>query len=240
MVATASGSSRRCTSAVGLLGLGWMVVSASGALLERSIVDRMVGGAERLVFEGGPMLVPPLQAGQGEPAPRRRRWRRARYGGGVPAAVDRRDGQARGAEGEGAAAARARDGKGASGIRRARKQRASPSAPASRSRPPSRRSSRQCEGRTAARCRVAVRRSRNWLATPSATCLPTPQRFEGETLADPLEGVDYGRCVAKIMRRSDGTPWIHSFAHGRTIYELKLDAATVRRAMEGAAKSDVV
>ena len=34
------------------------------------------------------------------------------------------------------------------------------------------------------------------------------------------------------MRRADGTPWIHSFAHGRTIYELKHDAASVRKAME--------
>ena len=39
--------------------------------------------------------------------------------------------------------------------------------------------------------------------------LADPDRFEGETMADPLEGVDYGRCCAKIMRRSDGTPWIH-------------------------------
>ena len=44
-----------------LAGLGWMMVSTSGALLERSIVDRMVGGPERLVFEGGPVLAPPLQ-----------------------------------------------------------------------------------------------------------------------------------------------------------------------------------
>ena len=44
-----------------LAGLGWMMVSTSGALLERSIVDRMVGGPERLVFESGPVLVPPLQ-----------------------------------------------------------------------------------------------------------------------------------------------------------------------------------
>src|SRR4029079_11102200 len=42
-------------------GLGWMIVSSSGALLERSIVDRMVGGPERLVFEGGPDLAPLLQ-----------------------------------------------------------------------------------------------------------------------------------------------------------------------------------
>ena len=50
----------------------------------------------------------------------------------------------------------------------------------------------------------------------------------------------YGRCVAKIMRRADGTPWIHSFAHGRTIYELKHDATSVRKAMESAAKDKVV
>jgi hypothetical protein len=42
------------------------------------------------------------------------------------------------------------------------------------------------------------------------------------------------------MRRHDGTPWIHSFAHGRTIYELKYDAAGIRKAMEAVAKEDVV
>ena len=42
------------------------------------------------------------------------------------------------------------------------------------------------------------------------------------------------------MRRADGTPWIHSFAHGLTAYELKYDAAAVRKAMEKAAKEDVV
>jgi len=70
--------------------------------------------------------------------------------------------------------------------------------------------------------------------------LANPDLYEDETLADPLEGEAYGRCVAKIMRRTDGTPWIHSFAHGRTIYELKQDAASVRKAMEKAAKDDVV
>jgi hypothetical protein len=60
------------------------------------------------------------------------------------------------------------------------------------------------------------------------------------TLADPLEGVAYGTCKALIMRREDGSPWIHSFAHGRTIYELKHDAASVHEAIEKAAKGDVV
>jgi hypothetical protein len=39
-----------------LAGFGWRMVSKSGALLERSLVDRMVGGPERLVFEGAPIL----------------------------------------------------------------------------------------------------------------------------------------------------------------------------------------
>ena len=43
-----------------LAGFGWMMVGVAGHLLERSIVDRMVGGPERLVFEGAPILVPPL------------------------------------------------------------------------------------------------------------------------------------------------------------------------------------
>jgi hypothetical protein len=59
-------------------------------------------------------------------------------------------------------------------------------------------------------------------------------------LADPLEGIAYGKCKAKIMLRADGTPWIVSFAHGRTTYELKLDAAGIRAAMDAAAKEEVL
>jgi hypothetical protein len=44
-----------------LAGLGWMMVGVGGQLLERSIVDRMVGAAERLVFEGPPVVEPPLR-----------------------------------------------------------------------------------------------------------------------------------------------------------------------------------
>ena len=73
-----------------------------------------------------------------------------------------------------------------------------------------------------------------------ADVLANPDRFVGATLADPLEGVDYGSCKAKIMRRADGTLWINSFAHGRTIYELKPDARAVRAALEAASREEVV
>ncbi len=39
-----------------LAGLGWMMVSGAGQLLERSLVDRTVGAPERLVFEGAPAI----------------------------------------------------------------------------------------------------------------------------------------------------------------------------------------
>jgi hypothetical protein len=64
-----------------------------------------------------------------------------------------------------------------------------------------------------------------------ADVLANPERFDGATLADPLEGVEYGTCKAKIMRRADGTPWVHSFAHGRVIYELRYDTAAINAAL---------
>ena len=70
--------------------------------------------------------------------------------------------------------------------------------------------------------------------------LADPDRFVGATLSDPLEGPKYGRCKAKIMRRTDGTLWIHSFAHGRTIYELKYDAQSIEAAIRTAALSEVL
>jgi hypothetical protein len=71
-----------------------------------------------------------------------------------------------------------------------------------------------------------------------ADVLADPARFEGSNLADPLEGIQYGRCKARIMRRPDGTLWIHSFAHGRTVYELKLDYRAVKAVLEKAAKDE--
>ena len=66
---------------------------------------------------------------------------------------------------------------------------------------------------------------------PVAAVLADPDRFVGETLADPLEGVDYGRCKAKVMRGDDGGLFIHSFAHGRSIYLLRHDARSAKAAI---------
>ena len=56
-----------------------------------------------------------------------------------------------------------------------------------------------------------------------ADVLADPESYIGCTLADPLEGIGYGRCKAMVMRGDDGTLFIHSFAHGRSIYRLRYD-----------------
>jgi putative DNA primase/helicase len=44
-----------------LAGLGWVLPSAAGHALHRTPADAAVGGPERLVFEGAPLVVPPLE-----------------------------------------------------------------------------------------------------------------------------------------------------------------------------------
>jgi hypothetical protein len=73
-----------------------------------------------------------------------------------------------------------------------------------------------------------------------ADVLADPERFVDETLADPLEGIEYGRCKAKVMKADDGGLFIHSFAHGRGIYYLRHDARSAKAAMEKAPANSIV
>ncbi|HWX63081.1 MAG TPA: hypothetical protein VN024_31880, partial [Bradyrhizobium sp.] len=52
-----------------LHGFGWHLIGGAGQLLDRSIVDRMVGFGERLCFEGAPIVVAPLAQDQSKRAP---------------------------------------------------------------------------------------------------------------------------------------------------------------------------
>ena len=66
-----------------------------------------------------------------------------------------------------------------------------------------------------------------------------PAKYQGKTLADPLEGVGYGRCKAKVMIGTEGA-FITSCAHGSiAVYRLKYDADAVRRRI-AATTTDVV
>jgi hypothetical protein len=219
-----------------LAGLCWLNIGASGALLERSIIDRMVGAPERLVFEGPPILEKPLRQ---KPRPAV-----AADGGTLdtlatcpPPTVAE---LARFAEAKAKQAHRleAETVKVRSAFieRQAKRlaERTGMSREAAR-----RVVNRQCEGVLLSDV-VLPFDDEYFTDSTVADVLADPERFEGQTLADPVEGVEYGRCCAKIMLKNDGTPWIHSFAHGRTIYQLKLDARAVRKQMEEAATDKVV
>jgi hypothetical protein len=66
---------------------------------------------------------------------------------------------------------------------------------------------------------------------PVASVLADPDQFVGETLANPLEGAAYGRAKAKLMKADDGGLLIHSFAHGRGLYQLRHDARSAKAAI---------
>jgi hypothetical protein len=221
-----------------LAGLGWYMVGASGQLLERSIVDRMVGAPERLVFEGGPILEPPLAQDRDSRRPR------AVEGGALDTAAacppltivekarieELRAKETHRLAPEAAKVRTAYIEQKAGDI----SKRTGMTMHAAR-----RVIERQCGGILLADV-VLPFDDEEFAGCTGGDVLADPERFEGATLADPVEGVPYGTCVAKIMRRPDGTPWIHSFAHGRATYELKYDAAAVRKAIEQADKSEVV
>ncbi len=56
-----------------------------------------------------------------------------------------------------------------------------------------------------------------------ADVLADPAKYDRATLADPVEGVEYGRGKA-MFYGNEGTPYIHSFAHGESRYFLHSEA----------------
>ena len=205
-----------------LAGMGWMVVGKAGQLLERSIVDRMVGGPERLVFEGPPIVEPPLA----QDATKRRPMV---YSGETLdtfttapplSVVEQRTLQKLKAEAAQRLLPERNKARDAFLTEFAERKGISPSAAA-------RVIDQQCRGVLLPDVPLEFDDA-ELNGANVANILDDPARFEGCTLADPLEGIDYGRGKAKVLRRGDGTPWIHSFAHGRTTYELRYDAESVR------------
>lgn len=212
-----------------LAGLGWMMVGAGGQFLERSIVDRMVGAGERLVFEGAPVLEKPLS-------------QRSR----VPELL--------GTEViDTASACRTFTQVETSELQRLKgteRHRLAPAATKERTRFVTEHAARLAAkpGGSLGRARYAVERlCEKGILLPTVELvfddaelgtvtvgdvLADPDRFIGATLADPLEGIAYGRCKAKVMQNADLSPFVNSFAHGHAVYDLKLDAAAVEEAVK--------
>ena len=220
-----------------LAGLGWLMVGAGGQLLERSIVDRIVGAPERIVFEGAPELDPPLAQDQSARLP-------AVFPGESLDTVTvcppltileqarLRAMRATEANRLGHDAAKARKTFiGEQAQRLVERTGIAPNRAAQIV-------AQQCDGILLPD--VVLPFDDEDLADATvADVLTDPDRFEDATLADPLEGVEYGAGKAKIMRRPDGSVWIHSFAHGRAAYELRYDYRAARTALEMAPPDDV-
>jgi hypothetical protein len=219
-----------------LYGFGWNVLSSSGAQLSRSLVDRMVAGPERLVFEGAPIIAPPLH--QDTTA----RMAVAREG----VVLDTLLACPPLAPAEAVVCRRAKDTAAAalkdeSVVVRKRYVAERAQELAERTAMPLEAARRVIEKQTEGVLYPDIVLPFDDADLDGATVadvLADPKRFEGETLADPIEGIDYGHGKAKIMLRTDGTPWIHSFAHGRTVYELRHDAISARAALDAAAATD--
>ena len=221
-----------------LAELGWMMVGKGGQYLERGIVDRMVYAAERLVFEGAPILHAPLVqdremrapvATEGEPLDSLVICRSLTI-------VERSK---------------------VDSMKAADRHRISPAVNASRQQFVKEHGARIAAKTgitTLAAERIAERQCGGTLLPhvelpfdldELAGCtvgdvLGDPDRFVGATMADPLEGVGYGKTKAKIMQRTDGSLWINSFAHGRVAYELKHDAVSVEAVILAADPADAV
>jgi hypothetical protein len=221
-----------------LAGYGWFVVSVSGQLLERSIVDRMVGGPERLVFEGPPILVGPLAQGVEARRPRVTEGDELDTLAACPPLTI--VGNAKVQELR-IKAKLALIGKAVEAREKYIAQKAGELADRTGVSPLVAREtiSKQCNGELLPSL-VLPFDDPELAGKTVADVLADPAAFVGETLADPLEGIEYGPCKAKVIRRADGTLFINSFAHGGTIYELKFDAAAVRAAMSKAPADEVV
>ena len=214
-----------------LRGLGWHLVGKAGQLLDRSIIDRMVCAPERLVFEAAPDLEPPLK----------QRPRQATVHDGapldtLPACPDLSVHETSRLERLKAAAAFA----------------LKPQAEAAQVAFVREQADKAVErGMDRDRARATAEAWSKGVLRPSVTLdfdnkeigpktvrdvLADPERYVDEALADPIEGVAYGRQTAKVLRHHTmGDPFIHSFAHGGAFYRLVHDAASIEAAIMAAA-----
>jgi hypothetical protein len=221
-------------------GLGWYNVSKSGAFLERSIVDRMVGGPEHLAFEGPPTIEPPLAQDAEARRPVVTRGDVVDTVAVCPSLSLIDQHQVRKLKAE------AKRQLQPDALRAGEKYVAEHTADlVART------------GVSAAAARATIERQAKGVLLPDVvlhldaiddpemdlgghvvtvgTVLDRPAEFEGFTLADPVEGIEAGRCKAKIFRGDDGMPFITSFVHGGRIYLLRYDARAVAACVEHAA-----
>lgn len=217
-----------------LTGYGWIFIDKAGRMHVRSPLDSSVGKAERLFFEGAPVLAPPLK----QDAEKRRCKvvdgdivnTREVFPDLEPAEL--REYAAIVAQLKEASAGKAEIIRKADDEGLAREI-----------------ATKQKIDIKDARARVALRH-RGQLAPQIVIefddpeigaktvdeILADPERYIGETAADPLAGVEYGRCKCMVMRdEREDYLFISSFAHGGAVYRLLPGFGQIERALHAAA-----
>ena len=220
-----------------LAGLGRVVLGDVGQKLVRSIVDVAVASEERLVFEGGPVLKPPLVQ---DPDVRK------------PVAYDGKIVDTKKAIPSLSRQERVR----LDIMIAAQKTALAPEAARLRGA-----ADQKVAEHLVKTTGVAIEEALHQVALRHVGLLPPelelefddgalgvvavkdvmaqPGKYVDETLADPLEGISYGRCKAKVMWGDSGQLIVHSFAHGGAVYRLVHNEATLR-ALIAATDSDAV
>jgi hypothetical protein len=219
-----------------LYGLGWHWIGSAGQLLDRSLVDCMVAYGEHLCFEGSPSIEPPLAQDQAKRIPEAVEGETIDTGVIVPRLTE----YERHRVDEAKAASAEALGKLAGEVRGRHDRDLAEKISAKTGMP------------FVSALRLVAARHRGVLLpyleldfdhldmATVADVLADPDRYVGETLADPLEGAGYGRCKAMIMRSDDGGLFIHSYAHGRGIYLLRYDARSAIAAIAQAPAGGVI
>ena len=215
-----------------LHGLGWHVIGRSGGLLERSLVDCAVGQGERLCFEGQPIIDPPLiqDSSKREPV--------AAEGQAIETALimSKLSEYQQHLVREAKAVSADKLSSAATGIREEH-DRALAEKIATKSDVTKASAQRQVRARHRCILLSSVELEFDDVGIGVVTVgavLAHPDKFVGETLADPLEGIDYGQCKAKVMRAANGALVIHTFAHGGGLFHLRHDARSANAALGGA------
>jgi hypothetical protein len=194
-----------------LHGLGWHLIGKAGQLLDRSIVDRAVGYGERLCFEGAPEIIPPLAQDAAKRAPVAFEGDAIRSDRAVLPLSEYERHRVKEAKDNSSRAL----GKSAAEVRNRHDEELAEKIAVK-------------SGTSMATARRLIKARHNGvlysdvelefdhlgLVTVGAV-MADPDRYVGEALADPMEGVEYGRCKAMVMRGDDGDLFIHSFATGK-------------------------
>jgi hypothetical protein len=218
-----------------LAGFGWMMVGTAGQTLERSIVDRVVGSPERLVFEGAPVLDPPLAQDQESRRPVAVEGETLDTVAACPplSIVDEaqlKELRAKAALRLAPERAKARKAFIDQQAKRLAKKRSINISEARKI------VERQIEGVLLPDVELLFDDAA-FSGSTVADVLMDPERFVGATLADPIEGLPYG-TKAMVMRRADGSLFIKSYAHGHIFYELKRDYRTIEVALKKSLPDD--